>query len=98
MREVLVAALVLMAGVAGCLGADTDGGTEDESGEGTPVDETWAERAVPHSEEHDHSAREDHRNLSTPNFEVLGHDPLITDYHGETSGGYLCGEDRKSVV
>lgn len=51
----------------------------------------WAELALPYGPEHDHNDRGQHQNLSTPNFEILGYNPLITDYHGATSGGYGCG-------
>jgi len=93
MREVLVALLLVSAGVAGCLGEDeVDDDATPDDGPAVPANATWAQRAVPHDEDHDHGATEDHANLSTPNFDVVGHDPLVTDYHGETSGGYLCAE------
>jgi hypothetical protein len=47
---------------------------------------------VPYGGSHDHHDPAHHAGLSTPNFQVLGWDPLITDYHDATSGGYFCGE------
>lgn len=55
------------------------------------VDAGWASKALPHGEEHDHAAAEDHRRLSTPNLRVRSYDPLTTNYHDATSGDYFCG-------
>ncbi|PSG97333.1 hypothetical protein BRD56_06650 [Thermoplasmatales archaeon SW_10_69_26] len=92
MRKVLVAVLFVAVGIAGCVGQQGEDAAGDGTGEEPAVNETWAERAVPHGSEHDHTDPDQHANRSTPNFDLLGHDPLITDYHGETSGGHLCGE------
>ena len=48
--------------------------------------------AVPFGDGHDHNDPAHHGGLSTPNFEVLGWDPLVTDYHGATSGDYFCAD------
>jgi hypothetical protein len=95
-------ALLLM---AGCLG---DGG----DGDGTPtppvgaVDAAWAARAVTNQgtdDDHDHSDPVQHEGFTTPNFEILGYDALVTQYHGRPAGGYYCGtvaqtEDRTIAV
>lgn len=41
---------------------------------------------------HDHSNRSLHVGLSTPNFHVLGHDPLLSPYYGTTAGAGYCGD------
>jgi hypothetical protein len=84
---VLVLALVLL----GCLQAgpseDPAGGDEQAPG----VSERWADEALPHGSGHDHTKPTHHRNLSTPTIDLLGYDPLSTEYHGATSGDYTCG-------
>ncbi|MGQ0535150.1 MAG: hypothetical protein ACT4PT_03660 [Methanobacteriota archaeon] len=52
----------------------------------------WSERALSYGGSHDHEDRSDHRGLSTPNFEVLGFDPLVSEYYGTTAGAYMCGD------
>ena len=92
MRTIAITLLVLTAGLAGCIGEEEGDtlpdGTPDD---GTQPDATWAEKAVPHGDGHDHDDRAHHTNLSTPNFEVVGWTPTETQYHGATSGDYLCG-------
>lgn len=97
MRAML--ALLLVAGaLAGCLGGSDESQTTTTGP--IPTDTSWAANALyaggdPEGQDfvvgHDHSDRALHQNLSTPNFEVLGHDPLSTGYHGAPSGGYYCG-------
>lgn len=105
-RLVLLVGLVAAtAVVAGCL---DEGSPEADSasapGDVQDVDPDWALQALPADDDHDHTDPDQHRNRTTPNFEVVGYDPLITDYHGETSGDYLCGatdgngDRRLSVV
>lgn len=92
MREALLAVLLITVSFAGCLGTDDD--TDPDTDPDTPgnVSAVWAEKAVPFEEGHDHADRSQHTGLSTPNFQVLGYDPMATEYHGGTSGGYLCGD------
>lgn len=77
--------------LAGCLSAPGPGG-------GPPaqpplvVPEEWAALALPAGQGHNHSDPDEHRALSTPNFEVLGWDPLLTEAKGGSAGGYLCGD------
>ena len=43
-------------------------------------------------DDHDHRDWSQHVNMSTPNFELLGYDPLATDFYGGKSAGtYFCG-------
>lgn len=66
----------------------------------------WAARALVQADEH-HSHRDwrAHRNLTSPNFVELGHDPLgIPAFGNVSAGGYFCGgeattaEGRKLTV
>jgi hypothetical protein len=94
-RAPLLVALFLM--TAGCLGATSPKiGTVDEA-KALVFDEHWAELALPYGEDHDHKNAAQH-NHSTPNFELLGWNPLVTDHYGTSAGGYLCGDsaDRGS--
>lgn len=63
-----------------------------KGGDGFPLDARWADRALPFGEGHDHHDVAPHANLSTPNFQVLGHDPLISAQLGATIGGHFCGD------
>jgi hypothetical protein len=66
-------------------------------------DPEWAEKAVPYGDTHNHKDATQH-NFSTPNFNVLGWNPLISTRYGSSAGGYLCGDSadkgprRLSVV
>ncbi len=99
-----IAVLIVLA-LAGCI-SEPDPPVEPEP-EPLPepmVEPTWARAAVygpDHAEfgpgdpvGHDHSDRAAHA-WTTPNFEVLGWDPLVTDRHGMSAGGYYCGEVSK---
>lgn len=95
-----VAALFLLA--AGCLYDSTN----DDDGAAPfaePVrDPDWANRAIflgadpldsDFVPDHDHADRTIHQGLSTPNFELLGHDPLASGYFGGNgAGASLCGD------
>lgn len=85
---VLALALVTLA-FAGCLSS-----TKDDLADGARLTfaQDWAERALPYGEGHDHHDPVHHQGLSTPNFKLLGWDPLISDYYGRAAGGYLCGD------
>jgi hypothetical protein len=57
----------------------------------------WSVRALPFGQGHDHADPRQHANLTTPNFRVVGYDPLFSpDYGGATPAGYVCG-DAKDV-
>lgn len=55
-------------------------------------DSSWAELALPFGERHDHADPLHHQDLSTPNFEILGYNPLLSPDYGTTAFGYLCGD------
>jgi hypothetical protein len=104
MRVAIVLTLVLA--VAGCL-TDAGPEADPASTQAPDVDDTtrqaqqasvapnatsgWAERALPDGPDHDHMDAGDHRQRSTPNMQVRGYDPLVTDHHDATSGDYYCG-------
>lgn len=98
----LAAVLALGILLAGCLaGVEAPDGADPSASSADPT--RWAADALPHGDDHDHGDRDHHRNLSTDNFEVVGYDPLITDHHGSTAGGYFCGAtgsdgDRRLAV
>lgn len=46
--------------------------------------------------DHDHSNRSIHRGFSTPNFELLGHDPLLSSYYHASAGTAWCGDVARS--
>jgi hypothetical protein len=78
--------------LAGCLNAPK---------EGTPVDDlaatAWAELALPYGEDHDHFKVEQHQNLTTPNFQIIGFDPLVSPTLGRTPGGHHCGDAQQTT-
>lgn len=102
-----LAILLMSVALSGCLGGDDgpgngNGETPDPAlsqwhidaiyGKGVdPAAFDHQDESEPHLELHDHTDPDHHKGLTTPNFEVLGWDPLETDYHGQTSGGYFCG-------
>jgi hypothetical protein len=102
MRRIL-ATLLLATLIAGCLDAQTGSGQSDLKRLGigraavfqSPIAEGWSELALPQGEDHSHGDHAQHLNLSTSNFEVLGYDPLITDYYGRTAGSHLCGDAKE---
>jgi hypothetical protein len=85
----LLLALALVA--AGCVSPAT---AVDPQSAQTVVPAEWWVGAVPSSithPEHDHGDRAQHAGLTTPNFEVLGWDPLVTSHYGTTLTGMGCG-------
>lgn len=79
-------ALVLLV-AAGCVGA-----TQPAPEGPKAPDATWAERALPYGSDHDHFKIGEHRNFTTPNFDILGHNPLVSPSLGRTPGGHFCGD------
>lgn len=84
--------LVLSLVAAGCV---APGSAVDPQAAATgAVAEDWWANAVPSSvthPDHDHADRAQHAGLTTPNFEVLGWDPLVTQTFGTTLTGMGCG-------
>jgi hypothetical protein len=99
MRAILVLGLFLGFVFAGCVDNESGPGSQRQRQLSGAVDERgrllihpeWAERAVPTTPEHDHTDPAQHEGLSTPNFQDVGWDPLITDYYGTTAAMHLCG-------
>lgn len=52
----------------------------------------WSEDALAYGGGHDHTNATHHQNLSTPNFEIVGYDPLVSEATGRTNGGHFCGD------
>lgn len=78
----LVLALLVL---AGCVQAP-----QDAPGPERAVASDWAERAL--ASGHDHADPAAHAGLTTPNFRILGRDPLVSDEYGTTVHGNLCGD------
>lgn len=93
-RALLLASAALLAALAGCVqGPGADGPAQPGPATlAADLPAGWAARAIPFGDGHDHFDRSHHANLSTPNFELLGWDPLVADATGTTAGGYYCGE------
>jgi hypothetical protein len=88
----LIVAMALLAGCAGLPGGNDGGDT-------TPaMDVSWAERVLSPPSDHNHSIMAHHRGLSTPNFEVLGHDPMISFERGSTNYYFPCGDAKETVT
>ncbi len=95
--------LVALCLLPGCFGDDGGEPTDPAptTGPEPEVEPDWARRAVYGPDfaqyapgdpvAHDHSDRSLHL-ATTPNFRVLGFDPLVTERHGMSAGGYYCGE------
>ena len=86
----LICSTLALAGCAGGRGDDSPPGATGSPAPEVPLD--WAGQALPFGGSHGHADPLQHLNLTTPNFEVLGYNPLMTDYHGANSGGYYCGD------
>lgn len=79
--------------LAGCIAGPT---AQDAPDPGDPIEPGWAERALNASDEHDHSDPLHHDHMTTPNFEVVGHDPIVSDDYGTTPPGNLCGDANRT--
>jgi hypothetical protein len=109
MKHARITGILALVALAGCIG---DGADSEGAEPGTPSNPVtnWAANIVYAGDDpaetgniaaHDHSDRAAHRNFSTPNFIEVGWNPLVTDFHGTSSGGYYCGEvsdDAKIAV
>lgn len=77
--------LVLLAPLSGCVDETTDPFMDE-------YPTAWSERALPFGDDHDHFDYAHHTNLTTPNFEIAGYDPLYSTTAGGTVGGHHCGD------
>jgi hypothetical protein len=98
MRAILAVILLSAALLAGCSSPPS---TPSPSLANPVPDPDWAVRALygdadpedtDHVPDHDHADRLFHANRSTPNFELLGHDPLLSEYFRASAGGSYCGD------
>ena len=84
--------IVLLALAPGCVVPPGDG-----PGEHAPAAEDWSERILSWPADHDHANASHHAGLTTPNFEIVGYDPLFSPhYGGSTPAGYLCGDAQET--
>ncbi len=99
--RVLLAAFLLVSGfLAGC--ASTSSPTPTSGAPlVTQANPDWAVKAIfagadpldtDHAPEHDHANRSLHKGLSTPNFEVQGHNGITSGYFEQPAGTYYCGD------
>jgi len=98
MRGLLAALLVASALLAGCASTTQHAAPADL----TPVrDPSWAVKAIygdadpaatDYVPDHDHGNRTAHEGRSTPNFQQLGHDPLLSEYFHASPGTTYCGD------
>lgn len=93
-----IAAALLLSGCAqpeaGSDAVTKLGGVQRDALSVPEVRADWYEAALPFGTGHNHRDWEQHKDLSTPNFQVVGYDPLITDYYGTSPDGMACGEAR----
>ncbi|HVM45730.1 MAG TPA: hypothetical protein VM582_07315 [Candidatus Thermoplasmatota archaeon] len=86
--------LALLALAVGCVTPAPEG--ERDGGNEAPPD--WAERVLSWPPDHDHANASHHAGLTTPNFEIVGYDPLFSaHYGGRTPAGYLCGDAQETT-
>lgn len=91
---VYLALVLVTMTLVGCLSPDSDDG---EAPVETDFDLDWADLALTDHEGHNHADRLDHPGMTTPNFDVVGWDPMVSPYHGTTPGGYACGDVEDTV-
>ncbi len=94
-RPFLVTVLLALAAapvLAGCLTSNGPSATTASTAAAPAMNETWYAKALAHEKDHDHKDVFQHMNASTPNFQLLGHDFLLTEaYKGAPAFGYGCG-------
>lgn len=90
--------------LAGCVEVGGGGKSSERSkleGRGLDTDRAafvppdWAEIALAGGPGHNHKDPKQHENRSTPNFHIVGWNPLITDYYGKTAGDHACGDTKE---
>lgn len=89
MRAVLCTAVLLVTILAGCASKDAEPVVTTPTLPDVPVD--WALRALAHKDGHDHFDAAQHADMTTPNFEIVGWDPLVTAHNQRSTGDYYCG-------
>lgn len=97
MRTVLVLLFAAAPLLAGCL-ADPLPTATSASAAPEAVAPNWYEAPLARDAGHDHRALDQHHDMSTPNFRLLGHDPLATrDAGGRYVGSWGCGETGETA-
>lgn len=90
--------------VSGCVGAPFSSDAGAKSGKTSRADDRldrpqispdWFELVLPVGEGHNHRDPLQHQHLSTPNFQELGWDSLVTDYYGTSAAMHLCGQTQE---
>lgn len=99
----LAVAVLLTGGFAGCLSDEkpnADRAALDDAGTWWQHEPAWAVAALHGDDDprdtdyipsHDHFDLREHQGRSTANFHLLGHDPMVTSFHGTPAGTYYCG-------
>lgn len=80
--------------LAGCIAGPTAQDAGEMADPADTVAADWAKQALDIPDDHDHTDPHQHAGLTTPNFEVVGHDPLVSDVYGTTPPGNLCGDAK----
>jgi hypothetical protein len=94
LRVALIAFAATLALLAGCVGEVTEDAGDEVEAQRSGLEDRWWLDQVPSSKDdpdHDHSSHADHANLTTPNFQEIGWNPLVTDEDGQTPSGMMCG-------
>lgn len=78
--------------LAGCLGAPEGSDLVVDP----PFDPQWSEKALAYGDGHDHADPAHHDGLTTRNFRVVGHEPMVSAHYGANAGGYLCGDAKET--
>lgn len=95
MRSHLAPVIAFALVFAGCLQGGTSSSSRPAGLDPSDLvvfDPDWAEKALPFGSGHDHFNATQHQGVSTPNFELLGWNPLVSQHYGQTAGGHLCGD------
>lgn len=91
MRRALALSLLMVASAfVGCVGTDGEDIDQDAIDEDEAEEILWPAHAL--GDGHDHADPAEHRNLSTDNFETVGHDPLVTAAEDTAPGGSSCAD------
>ncbi|HEX2022324.1 MAG TPA: hypothetical protein VHH36_06390 [Candidatus Thermoplasmatota archaeon] len=90
--------LALPLAVAGCLSTAPDAPPDGQRPRAADLEPAWYERALAHDPGHNHSDLAEHLNASTPNFHLLGHEPLLIDaLGGKPAFNYGCGDAKQKA-
>lgn len=93
MKAILLAAIIAVSAIAsGCVQPQA-AAPQTAASAMDPITNLpmWVVNGVPSGETHDHKDATQHVGLSTPNFQVVGWDPLVTDRYQSTANGMGCG-------